>query len=52
MGAQVAQVTSASVGDVSHLLQEEPGVDVASDFHLEQKKDPELKTLLACLERG
>lgn len=53
VGAQVAQVTSASEEDVSHLLQEEPGVNVvASNFHLEQKKDPELKTLLACLERG
>ena len=38
VGAQVAQVTSASEKDVSHLLQEEPAVDVvASNFHLEQK---------------
>ena len=36
VGAQVAQVTRASEEDVSHLLQQEPGVDVvASDFHLE-----------------
>ena len=53
VGAQVAQVTSASEEDVSHLLEEEPGVNVvASNFHLEQKKDPELKTLFACLEHG
>ena len=52
-GAQVAQVTSASEEDVSHLLEEEPGVSVlASNFHLEQKKDPELKTLFACLWHG
>ena len=53
MGAQVSQVTSASEKDISNLLQEEPGVSaVAFDFHLEQKKDPELETLLAYLERG
>ena len=34
-----------------HLLQEEPGLSVVSNFHLEQK-DPELKPLFACLEHG
>ena len=52
VGAQVAQVTSASEV-ISDLLQEEPGVNVVpSNFHSDQKKDPELRALLAYLERG
>ena len=34
-------------------MQEDPGSSaIASDFHLEQRKDPELETLFACLEHG
>ena len=47
VGAQVAQASSASEKDIINLLQEEPGAAVAgNNFHLEQKKDPELDTLL------
>ena len=50
--AHVAQV-SADAKEISSLLQEGPDLsDIPSDFHLEQKKDPELKALLASLDRG
>lgn len=53
MGVQVAQVTSVKETDIPYLLQDAPAESVvASDFPLEQRKDPELQTLLAYLEHG
>ena len=53
--AQVAQIASASETDISSLLQEEPeemATGVEGNFQNEQRKDPELKALLAYLESG
>ena len=53
VGVQVAQVTSVEETDILYLLQDAPAESVvASDFLLEQRKDPELQTLLAYLEHG
>ena len=52
LGAQVSQV-SADKNEISSLLQEGPDlIAIQSNFHLEQRKDPELKVPLACLECG
>ena len=51
--ARVSQVIHNNEKDISDLLQEDTGSSaIASDFHLEQRKDPELETLFACLEHG
>ena len=51
--ARVSQVIHNNEKDISDLLQEDPGSSaITSDFHLEQRKDPELEILFACLEHG
>ena len=50
---QVAQVTTVTEKEVSQLLQEEPGAStVPSSFDMEQRKDPELESILAFLEHS
>ena len=51
LGVQVAEIYTEGNG-ITQLLEATPGRESPSDFHLQQRRDPELRRICQCLEYG